>query len=554
MSEAGKGDKSSPMQAMLGRIQTRSQMALFKLDLPQAIQRIAQLVPGQWQELLDICRASAEFSSAVLLQMDADDPVLHVMAALRLDELAPGKRVGQGDGMFARAIQTSAHVHLRAPLNLLGRASGIQELAVLRVTDGDRLVALIGLTAPSASELRSLDTLLTLLPLITQWLRQEDASRASQQRIERLQLLARMARLLAESLELDALLQNAADAIHEVLHYANVDIPLLDPNDPETLVVRIRGGDYKQRIVREDRLSIQTGIMGSAVRERRIQWVNDLRLDPRYVQPPVPTRMRAELAVPIIWHDSVLGVLNIESPKPLSQDDVDLLQAVADDLASAICNARLFAQVQQLAEETERSRMARQFPEAVSPLLASLRVQLKHGYTVIRSQPGETETSLTRANELLHQVENELTRWQQQLLSKHQANSPSDLIKLQGLPVALARMVRAMIPGDIGFSCQAGSYQAQSLMHEDLLLRLVPQQVALWLKSAGLVRLQIEVELREASLHVVLSTRWLSQPPTTDVKAMRKRLASIGGELDIHPGPEPLIAIWNAEVPRRDRI
>ena len=85
----------------------------------------------------------------------------------------------------------------------------------------------------------------------------------------RFALIARVARIVTSGLELEAVLQNAADAIHELLRYPNVDIPLVDRDDPGVLVVRARGGLYKRLIRHEDRLSVREGIMGSAVRERR---------------------------------------------------------------------------------------------------------------------------------------------------------------------------------------------------------------------------------------------------------------------------------------------
>ena len=53
-----------------------------------------------------------------------------------------------------------------------------------------------------------------------------------QRRTARFALISRVASLITGGFELDAVLQKAADAIHEVLGYPNVDIPLLDPNDP----------------------------------------------------------------------------------------------------------------------------------------------------------------------------------------------------------------------------------------------------------------------------------------------------------------------------------
>ena len=67
---------------------------------------------------------------------------------------------------------------------------------------------------------------------------------------DRFALIARVARIITSGLELEALLQNAADAIHDLLHYHNVDIPLVDPEDPGILVVRNRGGLYK-RLIRD---------------------------------------------------------------------------------------------------------------------------------------------------------------------------------------------------------------------------------------------------------------------------------------------------------------
>ena len=86
---------------------------------------------------------------------------------------------------------------------------------------------------------------------------------------EKLLLLMRVGRIIASDLKLFEMLQKTADAIHELLGYANVDLLLVDERDPETLVIRIRGGSYKERIRHEDRIPIARGVMGAAVRERR---------------------------------------------------------------------------------------------------------------------------------------------------------------------------------------------------------------------------------------------------------------------------------------------
>src|SRR5690606_8043850 len=110
---------------------------------------------------------------------------------------------------------------------------------------------------------------------------------------------------------------------------------------PDTLVVGVRGGLYKQLIRGEDRLPVHGCVMGDAVLQRRAQRVDDVSRDPRYVRPPARTRMRAELAVPILLGERVLGVVNVEGPAPFDELDQATLEAVADHLALAIENARL---------------------------------------------------------------------------------------------------------------------------------------------------------------------------------------------------------------------
>ena len=48
--------------------------------------------------------------------------------------------------------------------------------------------------------------------------------------------------------------------------------------------------------------------MGAAARARRAQLVNDVSADPRYVTPPGVHSARAELAVPMLYGEEVLGV------------------------------------------------------------------------------------------------------------------------------------------------------------------------------------------------------------------------------------------------------
>ena len=89
--------------------------------------------------------------------------------------------------------------------------------------------------------------------------------------LDRLRLVARIAARMHEEAALDTLLQGTADAMHEMLGYPNVDIPMLDPEEPYTLVVAVRGGHYKRAIRHVDRIPVDRGIMGAVMRSRRTE-------------------------------------------------------------------------------------------------------------------------------------------------------------------------------------------------------------------------------------------------------------------------------------------
>src|SRR5206468_11492585 len=139
-----------------------------------------------------------------------------------------------------------------------------------------------------------------------------------------------------------------------------------------------RGGYYCRSIqTGEVRQSVQAGVVGRAARLRRRVLVNDVASDPDYIataRPPDPP-MQAELAVPICMGDRFLGVLNVEDSQPFAEDDASGFEIIADQLATALENARLFddtqANVSQLSTLYELSQRL--------SLAAAVRVLIRAG-------------------------------------------------------------------------------------------------------------------------------------------------------------------------------
>jgi signal transduction histidine kinase len=393
--------------------------------------------------------------------------------------------------------------------------------------------------------------------------RQEEARRRS----SRFELIARIAADIHREPDLYALLQRAADAIHSMLKFPNVDIPLVDTADPKTLVVRIRGGTYKRKILNEDRLLIGGGgIMGAAVLERQTQLVNDVRSDPRYLCPPGVTPALAELAVPICLGDRVLGVLNVEGNRTFDELDRRSLEVIADYLAVAIENFRLSEQASETAVLAERQRLARDLHDNVTQILSSMSLLSQTLTATWQRSPEEGEKRVARLQQLAQTAFAELRMLLRQLAPaettapaiSRQSRSLVGLenLRTQALPGALTKLLANMVPDAVAVKTNFSGYVPQSLESEEALYRVCQEAVSNTIRHAGAKRLRIEaaVSERECVLRIADDGRGLGNEfrPGVGLGSMRTRVEILRGHFRIAPNT-PHGTVVEARMPRADR-
>jgi GAF domain-containing protein len=179
----------------------------------------------------------------------------------------------------------------------------------------------------------------------------QHASDAAKRRAVRIAIINRIGRLITSQLSLDEILQTAIETICENLHFADFGLMLVEPENPEMLVLRAKTGIYSTILPRDYRQSIHQGIIGAAACARQRILLNDVASDPRYIPIPGIDDVCTELAVPVVVGGRLLGVLNVESTRHLSEEDTVDLEIVADQLGGTIANAQLF--------DTEKRRAAR---------------------------------------------------------------------------------------------------------------------------------------------------------------------------------------------------
>jgi PAS domain S-box-containing protein len=170
------------------------------------------------------------------------------------------------------------------------------------------------------------------------------------ERAHRQELISQISRRTATLLELDELLLQAVALIRASFEYFTVGILLVDG---EYLVLRASTLPAVQAYSKRFRLKIGAeGICGHVAATGVPLRVSDVRREPRYIELSRDVRTLSELAVPIMRGERVIGVLDVQSSQPaaFSDDDIETQQTIADQLSSAIENARLYEETRRRAE------------------------------------------------------------------------------------------------------------------------------------------------------------------------------------------------------------
>ena len=338
------------------------------------------------------------------------------------------------------------------------------------------------------------------------------------------------------------------------------------PTDPTILVLRARGG-VTVNASRDDRLSIDNGIMGAAARELRTQLVNDVRRDARYICPPGLAPARAELAVPIQSSNRVHGVLNVESDRAFDDLDRRSMEVIADYLAVAIDNAALFEQAAHVAVMAERQRLARELHDNVTQILSSMSLLSQTLATAWERSPEEgarraarlqqlAQTAFAEMRMLLHQLVPSQLGSITQVSRRSRALVGVENLREHALPSALTKLLASAVPETIAVKSNFSGYVPQRLDLEEALYRVCQEAVSNTVRHAGAKRIRIEaaVTATQSVLRVADDGRGLDTVfrPGVGLGSMRTRIENLHGQFRIAQNT-PNGTLVEARLPRGDR-
>ncbi len=311
----------------------------WDIHTAEAGQRIitshAALVTGAEHPYLDTLRWS------IMVQQSEDEALASVRRLTQLASLsgllALGLSIAVGGWTARRLARPIRDLTNTASMMASGQLGGVAKIS-------------------GPLELRTLaesfNSMTTQLRNLIEGLEQRVAERTHdlETRTRYLQATAEVAHSASSVLDPAQLLSRIVTLISEQFGFYHTGIFLLDSSG-EWAVLQAASSEGGQRMLaRGHRLQVgQQGIVGYTTGRGEPHIVSDVGADAVYFDNPDLPETRSEMALPLRARGEIIGALDVQSTEPgaFGQEDVAVLQTLADQVAIAISNARLFQQAQE---------------------------------------------------------------------------------------------------------------------------------------------------------------------------------------------------------------
>ena len=342
------------------------------LDLDELMVRVAELV-----------KRTIDYEVFAILLLNEKTHDLRVRFSLgHPDEVVKSLRIKVGEGIVGRAAETRRSVRVsdvrREPAYIQSLPSVRSELAVPLITK-NRLIGVVDLEArwPDFFTEQHQNILELLAGRIAMAIENARLYRRSVRQSKTLQLLNEISRELSSVLALNDLLRRIGTLTKRLIDYHRFSIMLADEHSRTFNAVMSLRQD--ERLPDKCTVTFGQGIVGAAASLRQTVVVPDVSADPRYVMANPETR--SEMAVPLIYRDRVIGVLDLESAHAayFTDEHVRIFSTLAPQIAIAIDNARLYERVARSESRMERDlERAREIQlhlmPALCPVISGLEV------------------------------------------------------------------------------------------------------------------------------------------------------------------------------------
>ncbi|MGA8492404.1 MAG: GAF domain-containing protein [Terriglobales bacterium] len=331
------------------------------LDLDTTLRRVAELV----RKVIDY-----EIFGILLLNEKTQELYFRFQVGYA-PEIAERMRIKVGEGVTGMAAQRREAILVddvsKDPRYISAVPNVRSELAVPLIIK-NRLIGVIDIESPQPNHFtEEHKRLLTLIgSRMAVGIENARLYTRTTRQARTLVLLNEIARELTSILNVDELLKRIAELLSRLIDYQMFSILLLDEAG-EKLQHRF-SQRFQENIQLKHEIPLGRGVVGYAAQHKQAVLVPDVKKDPRYIQGNPETR--SELAVPLVYKDKVIGVLDLEHTRRgfFTDDHKRTVTTLAAQVAIAIENAQLYEQIARQEKRLERDlAMARQLQFRLLP-------------------------------------------------------------------------------------------------------------------------------------------------------------------------------------------
>ena len=341
----------------------------------QADESVIHLMDTEQETL--IARAISGFNSGT---RPSERPNIGPKEGVSGHVIATGETVNIGD-----INDSSLYVHKETSPNY-------RSLLVAPVQSGEQSIGTISVQSSelNAFTTRNVELLKALSIQAAIALENARLFEATQQSLKEVNALYQINRGMASSLDTDELIKDVVNLLQQNFGYYHTQVYLIDPSSSD-LVLKSGSGEIGARMLKEKiRLPRGTGIVGHAIETATPFFTNNVNDVMFFYRNPLLPETQSEMTVPIMLDGDVMGVIDIQErpPKKLTDNDLQLMVAVADQLSVSLQKANLYNNLQTALhqEQAVRSQLIQSERLAlVGRLLASVSHELNNPLQAIQN-------------------------------------------------------------------------------------------------------------------------------------------------------------------------
>ncbi|MBE0670325.1 MAG: GAF domain-containing protein, partial [Anaerolineales bacterium] len=345
------------------RLQESAALAKISLLLSETERvshvNVLQLIVDSAKELIP----GAE--QAVIHLLDKEKQFLIPEALAGYNNFEEGKKkMRLGEGVAGQAIESGEVLNIEDVFNdsrfiKLNPNSMVRSLIVVPVMSGSEKLGTISVQSNTPNTFTQYESLLLRELGLQAAIAIENARlmESTQQALKETNALYRINQGMV-ALNTDELLADVVDLLQQNFGYYHVQVYVIDP-DTGDFVLRAGSGEIGRQLKTQNvRLPAGAGIIGYAAETFAPFFTNNVDEVMFFIRHELLPETKSELAMPVKIGDQLLGILDIQQAPPgiFTNRDLQLVSAVADQLAVALQKADLYEDLQTSLQHEKKAR------------------------------------------------------------------------------------------------------------------------------------------------------------------------------------------------------